>query len=80
MMDMDWEKLGFLWEALGLGRAPDRYDKDQWDGREVFGYDEVDGTTTWYLKDGDIDSVMPTDFVEGGAMSSIPLDIIDEDG
>jgi hypothetical protein len=78
MMDMDWEEMGFHWDGLGLGRAPDRYEKDQWDGREVFGYDEADGTTTWYLANGDIDCIVPTEFVQGGALDTIPFESGDE--
>jgi len=63
-MAHDWEKLGFDWKGLGLDREPDRFEPSVREGYELFGYDEIDGLTTWYTRDGEIDSLMPTELMD----------------
>ena len=61
---MNWEELGFNWKELGLDREPDRFASSVRAGYELYGYDASDGITTWYTKDGDIDSFMPTEMMD----------------
>ena len=39
---------------------PDWWRENESDGKEFFGYDDEDGTTTWYEPDGSLDNVTPT--------------------
>lgn len=63
-MSQNWEELGFDWKGLGFDREPDRYEASVRQGYELYGYDESDGLTTWYTKDGEIDYIMPTEFAD----------------
>ena len=39
--------------------GPDNYDRidiNDSDGQKFYGYDDDDGTTTWYSENGDLDS------------------------
>lgn len=42
------------------GRTPDRVDRNASDGQIFYGYDQKDGTTDWYTKDGSLDSSTKT--------------------
>ena len=41
-------------------RDYDRFERNESDGMEFFGYDRDDGKTAWYDKDGHLDSVTDT--------------------
>ena len=41
-------------------KKPDRIDKNESDGQTFYGYDQKDGTTDWYTKDGQLDSSTKT--------------------
>lgn len=43
-------------------RKPDRTEKNDSDGQVFYGYDNGDGTTDWYTKDGTLDSRSETPF------------------
>ena len=42
------------------GKTPDRQETNDSDGKTFYGFDSDDGTTTWYDKDGSLDSVTDT--------------------
>lgn len=41
-------------------RKPDRTDRNESDGKTFYGYDNDNGTTDWYDKDGNLDSYSKT--------------------
>ena len=41
-------------------RTPDRTERNESDGRTFHGYDNDNGTTDWYDKDGNLDSTSKT--------------------
>ncbi len=41
-------------------RKPDRTDRNESDGATFYGYDNDNGTTDWYDKDGNLDSYSKT--------------------
>lgn len=38
----------------------DRFERNESDGAGFYGYDDGDGTTTWYSESGDLDCITPT--------------------
>ena len=49
-----------MFDLIFGGRKPDRVDRNSSDGQTFFGYDQKDGTTDWYTKDGSLDSSSKT--------------------
>lgn len=43
-------------------KKPDRTDRNESDGRIFYGYDNDNGTTDWYDKNGDLDSRTKTPY------------------
>ena len=41
-------------------RKPDRTDRNESDGQVFYGFDNDNGTTDWYDKDGNLDSYTKT--------------------
>lgn len=46
-------------DPFGWGEC-DRIEVNETGGMVFYGYDDDDGTTTWYTRSGDCDSVTPT--------------------
>lgn len=42
------------------GKKPDRIDRNKSDGQTFYGFDQKDGMTDWYTKDGTLDSSTKT--------------------
>ena len=62
-------------DPFGWGPA-DREDTNESDGQHLWGYDNEDGTTTWYTDDEILDSITPTPFVDEDSDEISP--IVDE--
>ena len=42
------------------GSTPDRKETNESDGQVFYGFDNDDGTTDWYTRDGALDSITKT--------------------